>query len=197
MTLEIGDRVRLVKGWTRMIVIGFHHDGRLIAKYENKSSDFYALCENDFKNPLHASSTQIRHPSGFVPWDGSHTPNKWKNRTMRFKTTQTYNLTHVAFTGTKRGIAQNGDIILESELGGIRVFDPTNLEPDIPFTFEVKAVGSNYRCHYTMPPKTSDVHVNDTLVSNSGNIYVVTAVGTKQPYPKGVFKGHRLVQQGL
>lgn len=198
--LQVGDKVRLTTGWTRMVILSISQNGFTIAKY-----DKYPISEDSFRNPLHASGTQRRHLHRFTAWTGGEEyqldhPCSEKGRKQRKKPmSQQYRTNHFATSviGTRVGTAKNGDTILEMDRGGIEVFDPKNLIRVVPFTFQVKAVsGNGYRCNYTLAPGLR-VQLNELLMSESGNLYAVIDVDTECEHPKGQFKGHRITKSEL
>jgi len=101
-----------------------------------------------------------------------------------------------AFAGIYMNTTSAGDMVLELDNGEVMVFKPHHLEEDIPDTFRVKATANNYSCHYEFPNGV-DIKVNDVLISDSSNVYVVMETETKNRNPKGVFKGRRVVTEVL
>jgi hypothetical protein len=191
MTFHIGDEVRLLRGWTRMIIIGFRNNGDILAKYDRgEPGDWSKVCLADYKYP-EANHSYARPKSGFVRWDrgpkGAYT-----------MPIQTYRLIeNPAIKGELRGRTAKGDLLLETPDGQIYTMSPKYVELDIPFTFSVKATGNKgYNCDYILPDYAT-VAVGQMLHSNGGHTYIVTRVDTKCQHPKGVFKGVRLLTEQL
>lgn len=187
---QVGQTVRLKRGWTPMIVIHIEDSGRIIAKYANSTR--YPVTKKDYQEPYFACSTQKRQSDEFVVWDGKPInkkvqtimPNRFKSKSM------------ADVSGTLLNTTSRGDIVIEDDNGGVHVLSPSDAVRDIPFTVEVKSINSSYRCHYILS-KDADVVVGDTLVSKSGNYYTVVRVNSECATPKGEFKGHRLVKHDL
>lgn len=192
---KIGDIVRLNRGWTPMCVIGFDNDGEVMASYFNYSggSQPCSITQKSYKNPQDFYD-YIRPHNGFIVWDGDHFKMKVpKPMPQQFKTTGRF----VEF-GTFLSQTSSGDVVLEMANGEVKVFKPSDIQENIPYTFEVKSVGQHhYKCHYSLPDGVTGVTKNDMLLSDSGNAYVVVRTDTAYRNPKGVFKGTRLVQQAL
>lgn len=191
---NIGDEVRLARGWTRLVVIGFHPDGRIIAKYDSETyADMNRVKDWDFRNPLFASGTQKRIASDFVRWDGA--PIKKVHYTMQDKV---YRLkADHKVKGILRGHAGNGNLLIEGPDGEIYNMEPRFVELDLPFTFSVKSTtNSGYTAHYILPAGAS-VRVGDLLHSNGGHTYRVTAIDTRAFNNKGTFKGVRLLTEPM
>lgn len=190
---NIGDVVRLKRGWTPMVVIRLNDDGTLTAKYANNAWNW--VTKEDYDCSPHraysSSNTYTRKHSGFAAWEGEPISKKNFIMTNRYKSTKQPHISGV-FLNTSSA----GAIIIETDRGDIVVLDAQDAARDIPFTFEVKATHNNYRCHYTLPQGTH-VNVGDVLVSDSGNFYVVTELNTERYNPKGVFKGHRVLKESL
>ena len=191
MSFFIGQEVRLLRGWTRMIIIGFRQNGDIIAKYDRGlPGDWSTISLSDYKDPENNKS-YVRPQNGFKAWDGKPAER------MHIMPTQTYRLkADPTIKGELRGRATNGDLLLEHKDGQIYTMNPNKVELDIPFTFSVKAMNTNYRCHYTLAPGAS-INIGDLLLSKSGNIYVVQELDTKQLSPKGRFRGVRLLTEEL
>lgn len=192
---KIGDEVRLKRGWTRMVVIGFTSSGVMIAKYD--SEDYHIdrrVKDSDFANPKFASGTKKRYPNEFVKWNGP--PATKVYYTMATKIFKINAGTFTGLRGTFLNHTSNGDFVLELENGEVRSFHPSIVEEVIPFTFRAKSIANNYRCTY-VAPAGSTINVGDILISDSGNVYCVLETNTKEPVTKGVFTGRRLVQEQL
>lgn len=191
---NIGDEVRLRRGWTRMVVIGFTSSGVLIAKYDAESySEMNRVHDSDFANPQYASGTKKRYPNEFVKWDGAPATKVY------YTMSKSYYITSGlcrGLTGTLLNTTSDGALALELSNGDVRAFAIHNLKEIVPFTFRVKSIANNYRCTYEAPAGTT-INVGDLLVSNSGNVYCVLETNTKERTSKGTFAGRRLVQEEL
>lgn len=189
---NLGDVVRLKRGWTPMVVVRLNKDGTITAKYANH--DNWPVTEADYNCSAHraysSSNTYTRPHSGFVAWDGDPISKVHFIMPNRYKS-----LKQPHISGTFLNTSSKGDIIIETDRGDIIVLEPQDAARDIPHTIQVKSAHSNYRCHYTIAPGL--VEVGDTLVSKSGNFYNVIAVNTEHVSPKGAFKGHRVVKEEL
>lgn len=189
---KIGDIVRLKRGWTPLCVIGFDTDGDVIARYCNRYHD--PITEQNYKHPTREFD-YIRPQDAFVPWDGKPLTMKvLKPMSKRYKTIQN--------SGTSKFgrllVVDGNNFVLKMDNGEIHEFTQDQLTEDIPFTFEVRSISQHkYRCHYSLPAGVGHVCKGDVLLSNSGNIYVVIRVDTKDSNPKGVFEGTRFVQKNL
>ena len=190
MSYQLGDVVRLIRGWTPMIVIGIHTD-QMTAKYAN--NPWSLVTEWNYQNPHQSDSCYTRSFSGFTRWDGC--PSKiveghyFMPRTYRVKATPTD-------VGILQGTTSTGEMILEIK-GTIQTFQPHELVEDIPRTMKVKAANNNhYSAHYRIP-EDSDIERGEFLMSESGNLYVVTDENSSSRSPKGEFKGRRLVTSAL
>lgn len=191
---NIGDEVRLIRGWTRMVVIGFTSSGVMIAKYDAESySQMNRVQDSDFENPQYASGTKKRYPNEFVKWDGA--PATKVYYTMN-KTYRILSGPHAVKQGTYLSTASNGKLVLELANGEVITCNPQYADEVVPFTFRVKSIANNYRCTYTSPPGVT-IRKGEILVSKSGNIYSVLETNTKERVSKGVFDGTRLVQEEL
>lgn len=190
---NLGDVVRLNRGWTPMVVISIHADGTLTAKYANNT--WNRVKAEDYNSSAHrsysTSNTYTRKQSGFTAWTGAPISKENYIMTNRYKS-----LKRPHISGTFLNTSSTGQIVIETNGGDIVVLDPNDAARDIPFTIQVQSANSSYRCHYTLPQGAS-VSVNDLLMSNSGNLYVVKALNTEQMSPKGEFKGSRVIKQAL
>ena len=177
----------LTTGWTRMICLFLDPDsGFMIAKYANQE-----ISDLDWKYPACAAYTQKRNILKFKPWDGASK----KEKTMRYKSVGEETTVY----GDLKGHASDGSPIIELDCGTIVVAEKGEFVEDIPQLFAAKAIGgSSYRCYYEMP-RNADITTGDVLISSTGNIYMVTAVGIggHRNANKGVFTGRRLVTADL
>jgi len=191
---KIGDEVRLVRGWTRMIVIGITPDNEIIAKYDHGTNDHWnQVTLEDYKNPECAHLTYTRPMSGFAAWDG-----KPAERMHPMPNNQ-YNITRGAYKGscgTFLNKTSTGKFVLELTNGDVVTVAAKSVSEVVPFTFEAKAIANNYRYTYEAP-EGSTICEGDLLMSNSGNVYAVLQTNTKSRYPKSVFAGRRLVTEAL
>lgn len=186
----VGQVVRLVRGWTPMIVIFVNPKSNfVIAKYANNPN--YPVSKDDLKNPHTACGTQKRHFDEFTLWDGDPIDMK-----VYYPMTYRYKSKASGISGTLLNRSSKGDFIIEDDAGHVFVIQPDDAVRDIPFTFAVRSSNSNYTCNYTLPDK-SVVNVGDVLVSESGNFYIVTKLDTQCPNPKGQFKGYRVLKELL
>lgn len=189
---QLGDIVRLDRGWTPLVVLHVSTTGQVRAKYA-KNPDFPVLREH-YINPYCAQNCQTRHFSDFVPWDGR--PISEKHYIM--PRTNNYISNNGQIFGTHIGTKSNGVMLIEDKSGNVHHFHPTAVRPGIPFTFMVRSVSHpSYSCHYTLGKNHTSVSVNDLLLSKSGNLYRVININTEHLDPKGEFKGTRLVQKDL
>lgn len=198
---KIGDEVRLNRGWTRLVVIEVLKNGTIRAKYDHDGLRVLERVKNtDFENPQHAHSTQLRNALGFTKWDGA--PAKKVYYTMPGKT---YYVTSpgehpVGSTGTYLATDAEGHVVLQMYDRSICFFKPEEVSTSriVPKTFAVKSVANNYRCHYEVPAdKKGPIVPGALLLSESGNLYVVTHIDTKMQKNKGPFKGCRLITGSL
>ena len=191
MSLQIGDYVRLSRGWTRMVLIGETSNGYLLAQYDNNPM-WSPVVQDSFEQP-DIYKDQKRHrsdPYGFVPWDGAPNLNQKWTLTMDYQVINNPNQ-----TGTQVGRTKDGMTILEFDDGSIDYFAADEIERVYPYTIHVKGVNSrSYDCHYIVPRNA--VKVGEMILSDSGNLYTVVKLDTKKPSAK-VFKGKRVVTQEL
>ena len=189
---QLGDVVRLNRGWSPMIVIRIHNNGEITAKYA--THDCYPVTPEDYlKNRWSSSSsTYTRFQSGFTAWDGAPISKVHYRMTNRYKSKSMPDV-----SGRFLNTTYNGAIVLEHDDGSIHVLAASDAMLDIPFTFQVKAAHNNYRCDYTLPQGSSNVVIGDVLVSKRGNLYTVIAVDTKNVNPKAEFNGHRVVKEEI
>lgn len=180
---EIGDHVRLVRGWTLMTVIGFSRQGEVIAQYGPDPHP------EDLKYPEQALNTYTRFPNGFVHWDGK--PLK-ENKVKTYQINDGSGRTGKFLNRTSNGAA----FVLEFRDGTVEAFDPRELTEIVPVTFLAKAVGSSYAAHYLVPEGVT-LKLNDMLLSSTGNVYVVSGLNTGSRNPKGIFSGVRIVTASL
>lgn len=188
---KVGDEVRLIRGWTRMIVIGLTPDNEIIAKYDHGTNDYWnQVTLEDYKYPELAHNTYTRPQNGFVAWDGKPAERMPNNQ---------YNITRGAYKGS-RGTFLNktstGKFVLELTNGIVVRVAANSVSEVVPFTFEAKAIANNYRCTYEAP-EGSVIREGDLLMSNSGNVYAVLRTNTKSRCPKSIFAGRRLVTEAL
>lgn len=189
----LGAEVRLNRGWTRMIVIGYMANGDLIAKYDHGTfRDWARVTLKDYDEPEHAHATQIRKPSGFTPWDGTPAERKHPMPKLRYRTINK-SASDQVLKGTYLNTTSKGEIVLELDAGYVNTYHPDQVEEDVEFTFDVKSVANNYRCSYTAPEMSGTIQPGDLLFSATGNLYAVTAINTANRNPKGIFQGVRLV----
>lgn len=184
---KVGDIVRLNRGWTPMCVIGIHHNDDVIAKYINRNNSWADITKDCYINPLHHYS-YIRPQSGFVVNDIKFNKKVLKPMNQNYKTIMNY---EPPFVGKHVGTVADGRYIIEGPNGAIRIIALAQLELDIPWTFAAKSTVGYHTCHYSLLANTN-VFVGDLLLSDSGNMYTVTALDTKQSNPKGVFTGKRV-----
>ncbi|MCA1806378.1 MAG: hypothetical protein LC687_00660 [Actinobacteria bacterium] len=185
---KVGDIVRLNRGWTPMVVLAIEEDGKLLAKYANSAS--FPVCLWDYQNPRLAAQYD-RHFSGYTAWDGKPIAKEHFIMTRRYRTISEPTESGVYLNNTSTGL-----MVLEMDNGRVISFQPHQLEEDIPNTFSVKALNNSYNCHYIVPNGVS-MSKGDMLISDSGNVYVVTKLDTKNRTPKGVFKGSRVITESL
>ena len=175
---QVGDIVRLAKGWTPMTVIGLTPDDQVIAKYGTNPD------REDLRHPEYALSTYTRPHFGFVQWDGK--PVKANIMTKR------YQVIGASTIGTFMQVTAQGRFALEFDDGSVAAFHPSDLMEVVPKTFAVKAVGgSNYKTHYILPEGV-EIKKGELLLSNSGNLYTVTEIDTRNQSAR-VFEGQRVV----
>ena len=169
-----------------MIVLHISSDGELWAIYA-RSTCGYHVTRWHYENYREAYSYH-RPCSGFSVWDGQPINTEW-NYIMprRYRT-----IKDPAVAGIYMNTTTTGDIVLELDNGNVQVFKSHHLEEDLPNTFRVKATANNYSCHYEVP-RGAVIKIHDTLISESGNVYLVMELDTKNRNPKGVFKGRRLL----
>jgi hypothetical protein len=183
-----GDFVRLNRGWTFMVVLNVdHRTGELTAKYASK----WAPSMSDFHQPQYADGCQRRHYTGFSRWDGA-IPKHMKDFPMP---TSTKYLTSDGREGYFVNNAGSDSVVLnmgDAQNEKLELFGRSSLTEILPYTFSVKAVGSNYKCHYEAPVMKKPITVGDMLLSDSGNLYVVQKINTQYRHPKAVFKGRRV-----
>lgn len=185
---KIGDIVRLARGWTPMVVLGFDNHNRICAAYCNKT--YYPITQEHYDFCI-TYADYIRSPNGFAHWDGKPLSYKvYKPMPLR------YRIINTPMSGTYLTTTSNGKHVLELENGAVDAFDPSEIEEDLPNTFKVSSIKNSYSCHYELPYGVT-MNLHDVLVSKSGNMYIVTEVNSKNRNPKGVFKGQRLVKQEL
>jgi len=188
---RIGDVVRLNRGWTPMIVLHIEDNGELWAVYASRDN-YYPITEWHYKNYREAYSYH-RHHTGFTEWDGKPIIKEWNylmSRRYRF-------IKQPHIVATYVGITAQGNYILEFPNGSVSAYPLADLEEDFPNTFSVKSFHNNHKTTYQVPEVIQNIQVNDVLVSDSGNLYIVTAIDTKNPYPKGIFKGRRIITERL
>ena len=186
---KIGDVVRLNRGWCPMIVLNVDEMG-VWAVYARRTNEYH-ITRWHYANWREAHSYN-RLSSGFTAWDGVPINTDWN-----FIMPRRYRaIKGPAFAGIYMNTTSAGDMVLELDNGEVKVFKPHHLEEDIPDTFRVKATANNYSCHYEVPPGV-DIKVNDVLISDSSNVYVVIETETKNRNPKGIFKGRRVVTEVL
>jgi len=190
----IGDIVRLKRGWTPMVVLGVTDYGTVQAAYCHY--EYNPVTKEYYHNPAYFSD-YCRPQNGFVKWDGA--PLKFKVYTpmiLRYKTRPG----HEFFAGELVSHTNNKTVVIRLDNNqGFKEFNVNDVVQDVPYTFAVKVPGSNhntYRCHYTLAPGVS-VEIGDALLSNSGNVYIVTAVNTNNHSPKAQFSGKRLITKEL
>lgn len=210
----VGDRVRLKKGWTPMIVAKSHR-GFVTAVYEDSysSTGFNA-------GVISGSKMKIRPPSEFAPWRGvpKHAPNyhssqnkdkfemRNDNKTTLYQTVHkgpslpSEKEPHAARYGTFLAKSSDGKIVLEMKGDGkVESFDPSDIEKVMPYSFKAKVVGRDshnpHTCHYSCTK--GEVEVGDFLMSATGNMYLVIEIDTKVEDVKKAFKGAKLVGEKI
>ena len=175
---QVGDIVRLAKGWTPMTVIGLTPDNKVIAQYgTNPFSE-------DLRHPERAHSTYTRPHYGFVRWDGK--PVKGPTMSKR------YQLINSSIIGKFMQLTTQGLIALEFDDGTVGAFEPSKLVEVVPKTFALRIVGSGgYKTH-CIQPEGVEIKKGELLLSNSGNLYIVTEIDTRSQSAR-VFEGQRVV----
>lgn len=194
MHFQIGQKVRLCRGWTKMTVIGYDGD-EIIASYLSE------IGPADYDRPLEAYSTQVRHHSGFVAWDGKANQRQLEQKMPVAPSLMNpkFRVSHPHYTGmtfTKVGVKRSGLVMLEDVHGKTHEINGAYIHEIKPVTFLARAVSKSHTCHYILADGQS-VAVDDILMSKSGNMYVVKQVDTKSQNPKKVFEGTRLVREAL
>ena len=180
---RVGDIVRLAKGWTPMTVIGLTPDNEVIAQYGTNPN------REDLRHPERALSTYTRPHYGFVRWDGA--PVKGPTMSKR------YQLIGSSMIGKFMQLTTQGLMAIEFEDGTVGAFESNQLVEFYPTTFAVKAVdGNQYKTHY-IQPEGVEIKKGDMLFSNSGNMYFVTDINTKNGGNIRVFEGQRVVMAPL
>lgn len=195
--IDIGDTVRLANGWTPMVVIHIYPNGQVRAKYCHK----YPVTAEHFRKPEYATGCQTRYASEFAYWDGPvrgypqqipYQPPQPERPPMPVQyRTQNGRVGFFVNTAGPDAVVLNMDIDNRGGDNMMEIHTRALLTEIVPYTFEVKAVGTNYRCHYILPEGNCRVQKTDILVSESGNVYIVTSLDTKCRSPKKIFKGRR------
>jgi hypothetical protein len=187
-----GDLVRLIRGWTPMVVIGTT-DELVYASYFNYSETKLPCSITEFHYKDFKNAYSYKRPqSGFVFWDGK-TPNMkvplpMSQQFQRF----TVNLT--GETGTRVGTDVDGDLVLRMDKGFFESYSPKDLTIIQPTIFRAKAVAGAYSCYYF----ASDAYTpakDDMILSKTGNLFLVTDpdVGhVNNSTVKGTFSGSLL-----
>lgn len=189
--LKRGDVVRLNRGWTPMIVLYVDPDGEVWAVYASRSPDYHITEEHYYFWNIYAQTN--RPMSGFTLWDGAPINLEWNYiMTNRYKSIKK---PHVS--GVFLNTSSQGKIIIETDIGDIVVLDPEDATRDIPTTFRVKGMGSNYYTANYILPDGVDIAEGDMLISETNNVYVVTEMNTEALNNKGLFKGSRVVKSPL
>lgn len=182
---NIGQSVRLNKGWTEMIVIAVDNRGVITAKYHEAS-------EEDFNNPWQALSTQKRHQSGFTAWDGdtSLKPGQKTGMGRRYRTK-----TKSPMEGVYLNKTTSGHMVLEMDDGNIQAFKPNKLVEVLPVVVSVRQVTAlnNYVKYFRLTKEQENLSIKpgSLLVSDDDELYVVRAI-----HPKFNLTGHEKIFQG-
>ena len=175
---QVGDIVRLAKGWTPMTVIGLTPDNEVIAQYGTNPD------HKDLRHPERALSTYIRPHDGFVQWDGA--PVKGPTMSKR------YQLIGSSMIGKFMQLTTQGLMAIEFDDGTVGAFEQHQLVEVVPKTFAVKIVGAGgYKTH-CIQPQGVEVKKGELLLSNSGNLYTVTEIDTRSKSAY-VFEGQRVI----
>jgi hypothetical protein len=175
---QIGNIVRLAKGWTPMTVIGLTLDNEVIAQYGTNPD------RKDLRHPERALSTYTRPHHGFVQWDGK----LMKDPAMKKR----YQVIGSPMIGSFMQLTSQGMIALEFDDGTISAFPKKELVEVVPKTFAVKAIGgNNYKTQY-IHPEGVEIKKGELLLSNFGNLYTVTEINTCSQTAR-VFEGQRVV----
>ena len=175
---RVGDIVRLAKGWTPMTVIGLTPDNEVIAQYGTNPD------REDLRHPERALSTYTRPHYGFVQWEGK--PVKANPMAKR------YQLIGSSMIGTFMQLTTQGLMAIEFDDGTVGAFEPHHLVEVVPKTFAIRIVGSGgYKTH-CIQPEGVEIKKNDLLLSNSGNLYTVTEIDTRNQFARA-FEGQRVV----
>jgi len=202
--LREGDIVRLVNGKNRLTVIAVqdHHaeaaydrnglyGHRLVSEYKrtccNSTSTYDRRRFDDGYRSF--SKTKIRPMSDFVPYDTTETPTHKSESIMTAKLYKTIDGDY----GTLLTKDSTGNFVLELKGNkGVKAYAENTLEEVAPYTFSVRGMkpGNVYTCAYT--GVSGCTAVGDILLSDTGNVYRVTGIDTKDADPKGEFKGVRL-----
>lgn len=177
----VNDIVRLNRGWTPMTISWISPDGQVTAYYGIQ--DFDPTGE---KNPDCMTSSYTRHHTAWSWWDGEFIPGRNLPMARRFTVNNQPNR-----IGQLTGFTSSGFFILEMETSEIEVFAETEITEIKPFSFSVRYQNGS-SATYTFENPTKRVDLNDVLISDNGDVCVVTKIDVGANRPKN-FIGRKLI----
>jgi len=186
-----GDEVRLVRGYTKMIVLGYvserqcSYQDHIVAKYAS-----YGVLDSDFEQPLSAYHTKRRYQNDFVFWDGED-ETKDKKVITKFRN----KINNDVFEGQLLNRSSNGSFVIELTNTKVVVYSSSEVEEIKPVVFSCKGINGRFTTTY-IAPTDSCISVGDVLVSSSNNMYIVTGVNVDRNAARE-FKGYRLMRGEL
>lgn len=178
----VNDIVRLNRGWTPMTISWISPDGQVTAHYGIQ--DFNPEGE---KNPECMTSSYTRHHTAWSWWDGESIPGRNLPMTRRF----TVNNRSSMEVGLLTGFTSTGLMVLEFVNNQVEVFAESEVTEIKPFSFSVRYQNGS-SATYTFEDPTKRVDLNDVLITETGDVCVVTKIDVGANRPKN-FIGRKLI----
>ena len=198
---EVGEIVRLKRGWTLMVVVEVSGP----PNYREFHLCYFGSNEQLTEEQLleYPKADKVRPIDDIVLWDPDDPdmPKNYhlsKNKNSYRKSepmTKTLYQTIVADGdqsqyGEKIATDSSGRIVLEMKgSGDVKTFLKSEIKEVIPYTFEAKSlISSGHTCHYSIDDPSA-VELGCIIVSKSLNLYMVTKLDSKSKKPKKAFVG--------
>lgn len=183
---QVNDIVRLVRGWTPMTISSISESGFVTAYYGIQTFE----PEGEYY-PNVPTTHYTRKADQFVWWDGEYIPGRNKPMPRRF----TVNSRSSMDVGYLTGYTSMGLLILEFANNQVEVFAESEVTEIKPFSFNVRFQNGS-TATYMFEDPTKRVALDDVLITQNGDICVVTKIDTAANRPKN-FIGRKLITSDI
>lgn len=181
---EVGDRVRLVRGQTPLVVIE-------VMRTSSSNRPMIKAKYKHHRHWLYADRIPWRQASDFVHYEESNE----KEKSMTYINTELYETKDGKF-GTLLARNSTGQLVLEIKgTGEVIAVDPAEATVVRPYTVKLKSLleRSNGYHAETVP---GSVEVGDVILRDNGTLWTVTVLDTKAE-ANSVLRGRKLLTESI